>query len=101
MRDNDIWFEFARSFVARLRQDINGGIKFELFPEIDVVVIKTNFKEFTFKYPINNVQEIMMIGSIDEEVELFKRKYKAAINNAFFKTDERKERDKKEAWNLV
>ena len=101
MRDNEIWFQFARGFVGRLRQEINGGIKFELFPEIDAVVIKTNFKEFTFRYAISNVQEIMMIGSVDEEVEKFMRQYRAAINAAFFKTEERKRRDNEEAWGLT
>ena len=98
MRENEIWYEFAKGFVNRLRQDINGSIKFEMFPEIDVVVIRTNFKDFTFKYAISNVQEIMMIGSVDDQVDIFKRKYKSAINNAFFKTEDRKRRDKEESF---
>ena len=94
--DKQIYIECARAMLNRLRSEINGGIKYEIYPEVDTIIIKINFKNFDFNYGINNVQELMMNDGIHLAIDDLLYKYKKAVLNGFFKTEERKEREKLE-----
>lgn len=90
---NEAYWDFAQSIRERLRNEINGRIKFEIYEEIDTIVFKIFFKDFDFNYGINDVQSIIYDGSSEEVVCDILSRYKKAILNGFFKTDDRKRRD--------
>lgn len=79
--------------LERLRNEVNGLIKFEIYGEIDTIVFKIFFKDFDFNYGINDVQSIIYDGSSEEVVCDILSRYKKAILNGFFKTEDRKRRD--------
>ncbi len=90
---NEAYWDFAQSIRERLRNEVNGLIKFEIYEEIDTIVFKIFFKDFDFNYGINDVQSIIYDGSSEEVVCDILSRYKKAILNGFFKTDDRKRRD--------
>lgn len=92
--EKQIYFDCAKYVSKKLHEEVNGFIKFEVYPEIDTIIFKIVFKDFNFNYPMNNIQEMMYVKGLDEEVETLLKKYKKAILNGFFKSDQRKERDK-------
>ena len=94
--DKQIYIECARAMLNRLHNEINGGIKYEIYPEIDTIIFKITFKEFDFNYGFGNIQDLMISDGIGEAVDDLLRKYRKAILNGFFKTEERKEREKLE-----
>lgn len=90
---SDMHWEFAQSVRAKLRDEVNGIIKFEIFGGIDTVIFKIYFKEFDFKYGISEVQSVIYDGRTDEIVDDILAAYKRAVLSAFFKTENRKKRD--------
>lgn len=94
--DKQLYLDFGKSIRNRLYGDINGRIWFEMYPEIDTIVIKIIFKEFDYHYAIDHVQEHVYNSDEEEIVNDFKKKYKRDVLNAFFKTDERKWKDRED-----
>ena len=94
--DKQIYIECARAMNSRLRQEVNGLVKYEIYPEVDTIIFKITFKDFNFNYGINYVQDLMMRNATGEAIDELLHKYKKAIMNAFFKSDARKERDRME-----
>lgn len=95
---DQMYYNFVNDVKDKLHEEINGRIIYEVYPEVDICVFKVTFKDFTFAYAVDRVQ-VQWIqegkeGVIDI-VNAFKVSYKDAITNAFFKTPERKERDRK------
>ncbi len=90
---NEAYWDFAQGIRNKLRNEINGLIKFEIYEEIDTIVFKIYFKDFDFNYGINDVQSIIYDGSSEEVVCDILSRYKKAILNGFFKTEDRKRRD--------
>ena len=90
---NEAYWDFAQKIRERLRNEVNGRVKFEIYEEIDTIVFKIFFKDFDFNYGINDVQSIIYDGSSEEVVCDILSRYKKAILNGFFKTDDRKRRD--------
>lgn len=92
----EIYIECARAMNSKIRQEVNGLVRYEIYPEMDAIIFKIKFKDFDFNYGINNVQDLMYNGGTDEAIDILLKKYKKAVLNAFFKTEERKERDRME-----
>ncbi len=90
---NEAYWDFAQKIREKLRNEVNGLVKFEIYEEIDTIVFKIFFKDFDFNYGINDVQSIIYDGSSEEVVCDLLSRYKKAILNGFFKTDDRKRRD--------
>lgn len=90
---DNMYFDFAQNIRKKLCNDLNGRIIFEIYSHIDTVIFKIYFKEFDFSYAVNNVQDRIYSGTVDEIPEDFKRDYMKAIRNAFFKTENHKKRD--------
>ena len=90
---NSMYYDFARGIKNKLCEDLNGRIVFEIYAHIDTVIFKIFFKDFDFSYAVNNIQERMYAGSVDEIPEEIKHEYMKAIKRAFFKTEQRKRRD--------
>lgn len=90
---SDFYWDFAMSIRNRLKDEINGVVKFEIYGGIDTIIFKIYFKEFDFKYGISEVSSIIYDGKSDELIEDILHAYKRAVLNAFFKTDNRKKRD--------
>lgn len=90
---NEAYWDFAQGIRGRLRNEVNGLVKFEIYEEIDTIVFKIYFKDFDFNYGINDVQSIIYDGSSEEVICDILSRYKKAILNGFFKTDDRKRRD--------
>ena len=92
----DLYREFGQSVKERLIKDVNGYIKYEAYPDIDVVLFRINFKDFEFNYGVNKVSEHIYYHSSSEDVvDIIKKQYKKAIMNAFFKNEEHKKRDQR------
>ena len=90
---NSIYYDFAMGIKSKLCEEINGRIVFEVYSPIDTVIFKVNFKDFEYSYPVNNVQDRIYSGTVDEIPNDFKRSYMNSIKKAFFKTDNHKRRD--------
>lgn len=94
--DRNMYVECARAVVGRLRKEVNGLVRYEVYPEVDTIIFKVIFKDFDFNYGVNYIQDVMYNEGFDTVVDDILSKYKKAVNNAFFKTDARKERDRLE-----
>lgn len=98
MKDFDIYMNLARGVQSELLKEINAYIKFEIYVEIDTVIFKITFKGFRFHYAMDDVSNKVMNGeSYKDLASDILTTYKNAILSAFFKTEERKMRDKKTA----
>ena len=80
----------------KIRQEVNGLVRYEIYPEMDAIVFKIKFKDFGFNYGVNNIQDLIYNNGTDKAIDDLLKKYKKAVLNAFFKTEERKERDRME-----
>ena len=91
---NDVYFDFAKSIKRRLNEEANARILFEIYEDIDTIIFRLYFKDFEFKYALNDIQTIVYTGKTDEVVVDILSAYKSCILNSFFKSKARKERDK-------
>ena len=94
---NEIYRDFAVAVFKKLVTEVNGKVVYEIYQAADTVIFKVFFKDFQFGYAFNRISEKMYNGtsSTDECVAEFKAAYKKVIFDAFFKTEERKARDRK------
>lgn len=89
MNENQIYYDFAKKLKEKLLDEINGRIEFEIYPNIDAIIIKTTFKEFTFTYACNGIQHKFYNGDGTAPiVEDFKKEYIRTIKRTFFKRKE-------------
>ncbi len=87
----EIYYEFAQTMKDKLINEVNGRIEYEIYAKVDTVIFKISFKDFSFSYAINQIQDIIYSGqSYDELVEELKKKYMRTIQNAFFKSEYKK-----------
>lgn len=93
MQVSEVYWNFAVSIKEKLREEVNGIVKFEIYEPIDSIIFKIYFKEFTFSYGIKDVQDIIYYGNSEETVQNILKAYKTTILNGFFKTEERKKRE--------
>lgn len=90
---DNMYYDFAKNIKKKLCNELNGRIVFEIYDHIDTVIFKVYFKDFDYSYAVNNVQDRIYSGIVDEIPEEFKRNYMKAIKNAFFKNENHKRRD--------
>ena len=93
--DNDPINDFCVTLIKKIRAEINGGVVYEYYKNIDSIIIRTTFKEFRFDYAINSLTELVYNGNSDIVANEFLQAYRSAVLGAFFKTSDRKERDRK------
>lgn len=91
---NDVYFDFAKSIKRRLNEEVNARILFEIYEDIDTIIFRLYFKDFEFKYALNDIQTIVYTGQTEQVVTDILSAYKGCILNSFFKSKARKERDK-------
>jgi len=89
--EKQIYYDFARNLKEKLINECHGYVKTEIYPDIDTIIIKITFKEFEFRYPINEIADSFYCGSSDQIVNKIIDKYKKAILKGFFKSKEKKE----------
>ena len=94
--DRKFYTDRARDIMQALRHEVNGSIRYEVYPEIDSIIFKVRFKGFDFNYAVNCIDHIHE-GDSNKIVSDILHAYRNTIYGAFFKTEERKERDRKEA----
>lgn len=92
-RINEAYWNLAMSIKKKLKEEINGLVRFEIYEPIDAIIFRINFKEFDFNYGINNIQDIIYDGVSSDIADEILSKYKKTILNSFFKSDDRKRRD--------
>ena len=90
------YVDCAKSIDKKLRREVNGFVSFELYPEVDTIIFKIVFKDFNFSKAIGNVSDIYLgaANSIDNTVANIVKSYRCTVLNAFFKSEERKERER-------
>lgn len=98
---NTMYYDFAMGIKSKLCEDVNGKITFEAYPPIDTVIFKVNFKNFEYAHAVNNVQDRIYSGTVDDITEEFKKEYMTSIRKAFFKTDNHKRRDEMSRMGIV
>ena len=89
------YVDCAKNIVGKIRKEVNGLIRYEVYPEADLIIFKIIFKDFDFKYALKDIQELMYQEGFDEAVDIMLKKYKKSILSGFFKTKERKNREEK------
>ena len=95
---DNAYYNFVNDVKDKLKEDLNGRIIYEVYPEVDTCIFKITFREFEFAFPVNKAKEKWIEEGREGIIDIandFKTAYKEAIENAFFKTPERKERDRK------
>ena len=80
-----MYYEFAKIVKEKLINSLNGYVRYELYPDVDTIIFKVKFKDFTFSYPVNGIAALVYDGRSDEIVEDFKTRYRKSIYRAFFK----------------
>jgi len=91
---DNMYYDFVNSVKAKLNEEINGRIVWEIYKNIDTVIFKISFKGFDYAYPVAGVQEyIYSGGSAEDVVENLKQDYLRTIKKTFFKSEQRKKRD--------
>ena len=91
---NEIYHEYAITQLKKIGAKINGNIRFEIYPDNDMVMFRTEFKGFTYNHVFGNIQDRMYSGN-DDAVNEFLKGYKEALMRCFFKSEEKKKWEKK------
>lgn len=89
----EAYWDLAMSIKEKLREEVNGVVRFEIYEPIDAIIFRIYFKEFDFNYGINNIQDIIYDGNSSDIADEILSKYKKTILNSFFKSEDRKRRD--------
>ena len=89
------YIDCAKSIVGKLRKEVNGLVRYEVYPEADLIVFKIIFKDFDFKYAVRDIQVLMYQEGFDDVVNVMLKKYKKSVLSGFFKTKERKDKEEK------
>jgi len=92
MTDYKIFRDYGHAIRNKLLDDINGHVTFELLSELDAIIFRIVFKEFKFKYIVTDVSASLYNDGSDEVVQSIEKCYRRSIMNAFFRTQENKER---------
>jgi len=80
-----------------IKDEVNGCVRYEAYPSMDAVIFDIKFKDYVFKCPINKIQEkISNCVSVRDVVNYVKEEYRKALLSTFFKSDNRKMKDKME-----
>lgn len=90
---NECYWDFATSVRDRLREEINGVVRFEIYEPIDSVIFKIYFKDFNYSYGVNNIQDIIYSEDAEDISSEILSNYKKVILNSFFKSEDRKRRE--------
>ena len=88
MVDKKMYFDFCRTMFKKMCGVVNGKIEYDAYPDKDFVVFKVSFKEFVFKFAIDQVTDHIYNCDSDRLIEEFTAKYKRALLNAFFKKED-------------
>lgn len=92
MTDYSIFRDYGHAIRKRLMNDVNGYVTFELLPELDAIIFRIEFKDFKFKYVVTDASASLYNDGSDEVVNSIESRYRKSIMNAFFRTQENKER---------
>ncbi len=90
--DKDMYYSYAMAVYEKLREKVNGYVKYKVYADIDAIIFKFVFKDFHFEYAINNIQDKIYAGDSEIIADEIMHAYKTEVFNAFFK------RKKKEAY---
>lgn len=83
---NDLQYEFIKSLLGKIKDTVNGRVKYRYFQQLDAIIFTVEFKNFRFEFPVKDLQNTIHSGaSTNDIVERFKQEYRAAVLNAFFK----------------
>lgn len=99
--DKQMYFEYAKSINNKLREEVNGYVKFRVYTNIDAIIFTIDFKDFNFEYAIKDIEEKVYAGDSEFVADEILRTYKASVLSAFFKTEKRKERDNRRRLGVV
>lgn len=97
---NDIYREYALSLLRKLKEQINGYIVFELYPDADMVMIRTTHKGFDYNHVFNDVKN-RVLDDNDSAVEEFMEGYKKDLDKCFIKSEEKKAWEKKNSLKVA
>lgn len=86
--ERKMYVDCGKIIKNRLTKEINGLVKFEAYPEVDMIVFKITFKDFNFNYAIKDIQNLMYLEGFDDEVSKMLHTYKKVILSSFFKNNE-------------
>ncbi len=90
----DIYREYASALLKKVKDKVNGYVVFELYPYADTVLIRAENKDFKFSYVFKDIQDRMLSGE-DDALDEFITAYKADLMRCFFKSEKKKEWERK------
>lgn len=89
--DKSMYFSYATAVYEKLREKVNGYVKYKVYADIDAIIFKFVFKDFHFEYAINNIQDKIYAGDSELVADGIMHAYKTEVFNAFFKRAKKKE----------
>lgn len=87
--------DFGMKVKSKIIEEVNGYVKFEIYPDVDVIIFKIMFKEFEYKHATN----IKDLESMEENAAVTLANkilddYRDCLMKSYFKTEKRKEKDR-------
>ena len=55
---DSLYYDFVNQMKDALHKEINGMIRYEVYPTVDTVIFKVRFKDFEYAFPINHISPI-------------------------------------------
>lgn len=89
--DKDMYYSYAMAVYEKLRERVNGYIRYKVYTDIDAIIFKVVFKDFHFEYAINNIQDKIYAGDSELVADEIIHAYKSEVFGAFFKRTKKKE----------
>ena len=99
--EKQMYFDYAKAVNDKIREQVNGYVRYRVHTNIDAIIFTINFKDFDFEYALGEIEEKVYAGDSELVAEEILNRYRSAIMSAFFKTDKRKERENKRKFSFV
>ena len=88
------YMDFCYKIKNKLREDVNGLVRFIIFEDQDCATFTLSYKQFESVHIVTNISEKYYIDyEVDHVVETIKEDYKQNILNMYFKSPYKKKRE--------
>ena len=88
---NSAFYDYVIKIFERIKDEVNGKVRYFAYPEMDSVIFRVTFKAFQFEFALHGVTERMNKGqAVDEIIEEVKAEYKKTLFSAFFRSGQRR-----------
>jgi len=89
--DKSMYYSYATAVYEKIKERVNGYVKYKVYADIDAIIFRVTFKDFHFEYAINDIADKIYAGDSEIVADEFIHAYKTEVFNAFFKRTKKKE----------